>query len=90
MCDINDYSFMCWTDDISHFLWKSYKYFLAWGDRQELDNIVKKYNTAECENSDNNKILARKIASISSDLEEKKTDKRKLANKLFRIIRRTL
>ena len=56
----------------------------------ELDNISKKYNTAECENSDNNKILARKIASISSDLEEKKTNKRKLANKLFHIIRRTL
>ena len=56
----------------------------------ELDNITKKYNTAECENSDNNKILTRKIASISSNLEEKRTDKRKLANKLFNIIRRTL
>ena len=56
----------------------------------ELDNITKKYNTVECENSDNNKILTRKIASISSNLEEKKTDKRKLANKLFHIIRRTL
>ena len=56
----------------------------------ELDNITKKYNTAECENSDNNKILTRKIASISSNLEEKRTDKRKLANKLFNIIRRTI
>ena len=56
----------------------------------ELDNITKKYNTAECENSDNNKILTRKIASISSNLEEKRTYKIKLANKLFKIIRRTL
>ena len=40
MCDINSYSFMRWTSDISHFLWKSYKYFLAWGDRQELEKCL--------------------------------------------------
>lgn len=40
MCDINNYSFMCWTSDISHFLWKSYKYFLAWGDIQELEKCL--------------------------------------------------
>ena len=40
MSDINDYSFMCWKSDISHFLWKSYKYFLAWGDRQELEKCL--------------------------------------------------
>lgn len=40
MCDINNYSFMRWTSDIRHFLWKSYKYFLAWGDRQELEKCL--------------------------------------------------
>lgn len=40
MSDINDYSFMRWTSDISHFLWKSYKYFLAWGTRQELEKCL--------------------------------------------------
>ena len=40
MSDISDYSFMCWTSDIRHFLWKSYKYFLAWGDRQELEKCL--------------------------------------------------
>ena len=40
MCDINNYSFMCWKDDISHFLWESYKYFLAWGERQELEKCL--------------------------------------------------
>ena len=53
----------------------------------EIDNIMKMYNTAEAEKSDNSKIVSRKIASISSTLEEKKTDKRKLANKLFNIMR---
>ena len=40
MCDINNCSFMRWTSDISHFLWKSYKYYLAWGDRQELEKCL--------------------------------------------------
>ena len=40
MSDINNYSFMRWKDDISHFLWKSYKYYLAWGDRQELEKCL--------------------------------------------------
>lgn len=40
MSDINNYSFMRWKDDIRHFLWKSYKYFLAWGDRQELEKCL--------------------------------------------------
>ena len=40
MSDINSYSFMRWKDDISHFLWKSYKYYLAWGDRQELEKCL--------------------------------------------------
>lgn len=40
MCDINDYTFMRWTNDISHFLWKSYKYFLAWGERHELEKCL--------------------------------------------------
>ena len=40
MSDINNYSFMRWKDDISHFLWKSYKYFLAWGERQELEKCL--------------------------------------------------
>lgn len=31
---------MRWTSDIRHFLWKSYKYFLAWGDRQELEKCL--------------------------------------------------
>ena len=53
----------------------------------ELDNITKKYNTAECENSDNNKILARKIASISRELEEKRANKRQLVNKLDKMRR---
>ena len=53
----------------------------------ELDNITKKYNTAECENSDNNKILARKIASISRELEEKRANKRQLVDKLDKMRR---
>ena len=36
----NNYTFMRWTDDISHFLWKSYKYFLAWGERWELEKCL--------------------------------------------------
>lgn len=40
MSNIDNYSFMRWTSDISHFLWKSYKYFLAWGDRQELEKCL--------------------------------------------------
>ena len=40
MSDINSYSFMQWKDDIRNFLWKSYKYFLAWGDRQELEKCL--------------------------------------------------
>lgn len=40
MSDINNYSFMCWKDDIAKFLWKSYKYFLAWGERQELEKCL--------------------------------------------------
>ena len=40
MCDINNYSFMRWKRDISHFLWKSYKYFLAWGERCELEKCL--------------------------------------------------
>ena len=40
MSDINNYSFMRWKDDISHFLWKSYKYFLAWGTRCELEKCL--------------------------------------------------
>ena len=40
MCDINNYSFMRWKDDIRHFLWKNYKYFLAWGERQELEKCL--------------------------------------------------
>lgn len=40
MSDINDYSFMRWKSDIAKFLWKSYKYFLAWGERQELEKCL--------------------------------------------------
>lgn len=40
MSNIDNYSFMQWKIDISHFLWKSYKYFLAWGDRQELEKCL--------------------------------------------------
>ena len=40
MSDINSYSFMRWKDDIHHFLWKSYKYFLAWGERCELEKCL--------------------------------------------------
>lgn len=40
MCDINNYSFMLWKSDIHHFLWKSYKCFLAWGERQELEKCL--------------------------------------------------
>ena len=40
MSDINNYSFMCWTYDIHRFLWKSYKYFLAWGEKQELEKCL--------------------------------------------------
>lgn len=40
MSDINNYSFMRWKSDISHFLWKSYKYFLGWGERQELEKCL--------------------------------------------------
>lgn len=40
MSDINNYSFMCWKDDISHFLWDSYEYFLAWGKRCELEKCL--------------------------------------------------
>lgn len=40
MCDINSYSFMRWKDDVRHFLWDSYKYFLEWGDRQELEKCL--------------------------------------------------
>lgn len=40
MCDINDYSFMCWTSDISHFLWNSYRYFLAWGTKEEIKKCL--------------------------------------------------
>lgn len=40
MCDINDYTFMRWTSDINNFLWKSYKYFLAWGERHELEKCL--------------------------------------------------
>lgn len=37
MCDFNDYTFMRWKSDISHFLWKNYKYILAWGKRWEIE-----------------------------------------------------
>lgn len=40
MSDINNYSFMRWKDDIRHFLWDSYKYFLAWGERHELEKCL--------------------------------------------------
>ena len=40
MRDIDSYSFMRWKDDIHHFLWKSYKYFLAWGERWELEKCL--------------------------------------------------
>ena len=40
MCDINNYSFMRWKTDIHNFLWKSYKHFLAWGERQELEKCL--------------------------------------------------
>ena len=40
MSDIKNYSFMRWKSDISHFLWKSYKYFLAWGERHELEKCL--------------------------------------------------
>ena len=40
MCDINNYSFMRWKRDISLFLWKNYKYFLAWGERCELEKCL--------------------------------------------------
>ena len=53
----------------------------------ELDNIAKKYNTAECENSDNSKIVLRKISGISRELEEKRANKRQLVNKLDKIMR---
>lgn len=40
MSNINDYSFMRWKDNIRHFLWDSYKYFLAWGERRELEKCL--------------------------------------------------
>lgn len=40
MSDINSYSFMQWKDDIRNFLWKSYKYFLEWGERWELEKCL--------------------------------------------------
>lgn len=40
MCDINNYSFMRWKSDINNFLWKSYRYYLAWGERHELEKCL--------------------------------------------------
>ena len=40
MCDINNYSFMRWKDDIRRFLWDSYKTFLMCGKRQELEKCL--------------------------------------------------
>lgn len=40
MCDINDFSFMRWKDDISQFLWNNYKTFLMCGERWELEKCL--------------------------------------------------
>ena len=53
----------------------------------EIDNITKMYNTVKAEKSDNFKIVSRKIASISHELEEKRANKRQLVNKLDKIRR---
>ena len=53
----------------------------------EIDNIMKMYNTVKAEKSDNSKIISRKIASISRELEEKRANKRQLVNKLDKIRR---
>ena len=37
MCDINNYSFMRWKDDVRHFLWDSYETYLMCGKRKELE-----------------------------------------------------
>ena len=55
--------------------------------KAEIDNIMKTYNTVKAEKSDNFKIVSRKIASISRELEEKRANKRQLVNKLDKIRR---
>lgn len=40
MCDINNYSFMRWKDDVRHFLWDSYEIYLMCGKRQELEKCL--------------------------------------------------
>ena len=40
MCDINNYSFMCWKEDIRNFLWDSYKAYLMYGNRHELEKCL--------------------------------------------------
>lgn len=40
MCDINNYSFMRWKRDIAKFLWDSYKTFLMYGKRWELEKCL--------------------------------------------------
>lgn len=40
MCDINNYSFMRWKDDVRHFLWDSYETYLACGKRCELKKCL--------------------------------------------------
>ena len=50
--------------------------------RVEIENVMKTYNTVEAEKADNSKIVSRKIAGISRELEEKRANKRQLVNKL--------
>ena len=40
MSGIDNYSFMRWKDDISNFLWDSYKTYLFVGERWELEKCL--------------------------------------------------
>lgn len=55
--------------------------------RVEIDNVMKTYNTVEAEKADNTKVVTRKIAGISHELEGKRANKRQLVNKLDKIRR---
>ena len=55
--------------------------------RVEIDNVMKTYNTIEAEKADNTKVVTRKIAGVSRELEEKRVNKRQLVNKLDKIRR---
>ena len=55
--------------------------------RVEIDNVMKTYNTVEAEKADNTKVVTRKIAGVSHELEGKRANKRQLVNKLDKMRR---